>query len=150
MLIIINYCKTIIFVCSITEYPWRKYRIEIYSDSIRTIPIHSDICIRANANHSEPFRTNPKNVLYLVWWKTVKNQCESFRAWIPSDWFWLKIRLKSIRARIDLDWKLGFGLVRIHSDWCLGINRIKSDWFLTVCHQTRYKTFFILVGNDSH
>ena len=39
---------------------WRKYRIEIYSESLRTILIHSDICIRANANHSEPI---PQNVL---------------------------------------------------------------------------------------
>ena len=36
--------------------PRQKYRIEIHSKSIRTIPIHSDICIRANANHSEPIR----------------------------------------------------------------------------------------------
>ena len=28
---------------------------------------------------------------------------------------------------IDLDLKLGFGLVRIHSDRCLEINRIKLD-----------------------
>ena len=36
--------------------PWRKYRIGIHSKPIRTIPIHYDICIRANANHSEPIR----------------------------------------------------------------------------------------------
>ena len=30
--------------------------IGTHSDPIRTIPIHSDICIRANANHSEPIR----------------------------------------------------------------------------------------------
>ena len=38
------------------KIPWRKYRIEIPSESIRTIPIHSEICIRANANHSEPIQ----------------------------------------------------------------------------------------------
>ena len=38
------------------EHSWRKYRIEIHSESIRTIPIHSDIYIQANANHSEQFR----------------------------------------------------------------------------------------------
>ena len=27
----------------------------------------------------ESFRTNPKNVLYLVWWKTVKNQSDLIR-----------------------------------------------------------------------
>ena len=36
--------------------PWRKYRIGIHSEPIRTIPIHSDICIQANPNHSEPIR----------------------------------------------------------------------------------------------
>ena len=70
-----------------------------------------------------------------------------------SDWFRMILienSVGSIQAQIDLDWKLGFGLVRIHSDWCLGINWIKSNWFLTVFHQTRYKTFFRLVRNDSH
>ena len=38
------------------RHPWRKYRIGIHSEPIRTIPIHSDICIRANANHSERIR----------------------------------------------------------------------------------------------
>ena len=146
---------------------------------------------RANQNYSYSFRylypsqfesfwTNPKNILYIVWWKTVKNQSdlirfiprnqcewirtiqnqvfnqnlsESFRHWIHSDWFWLKIRVGSIRdglIRINLDWKLGFGLVRIHSDWCLGINRINSVWFLNIFHQTRYNMFFGLVRNDSN
>ena len=40
-------------------------------------------------------------------------------------------------------------MVRIHSDWCLGLNQIKSNWFLAIFHQTRYKTFFRLIGNDS-
>ena len=108
-----------------------------------------------------------------------QNESESFRPWIHSDWFWFKIRFRSIRAQIDSDWKLGFGFIRIDvseliglsridcwpllikrdtksfsdsSDWCLGINRIKSDWFLTVFNQTRYKTFFGLVriGSDTH
>ena len=52
--------------------------------------------------------------------------------------------------RIDSDWKLGFGLVRIHSDCCLWLIRIKTDRFLTVFHYMRYKTFFGLVRNDSH
>ena len=57
-------------------HPWRKYRIRIHSELIRTIPIHSDICIQANANHSEPIR---------------KTFCISFD------------EKRSIRARIDLD-----------------------------------------------
>ena len=46
-------------------------------------------------------------------------------------------------VRINPDWKLGFGLVRIHSYWCLGINRMNSDWFLIIFYQTRCKTFRI-------
>ena len=41
--------------------PWRRYRIEIHSESIRTVPIHSNICIRGNANHSEPIRNQVFN-----------------------------------------------------------------------------------------
>ena len=44
----------------------------------------------------------------------------------------MKILFGSIRDRIDLNWKLGFGLVRIHSDCCLELIRIRSDRFLTV------------------
>ena len=40
---------------------WRRYRIGIYFEPIRTIPIHSDICIRANANHSDLIRSNCPN-----------------------------------------------------------------------------------------
>ena len=36
--------------------PWPKFRIGIHSDLIRTIPNHSGICIRANANQSELIR----------------------------------------------------------------------------------------------
>ena len=53
--------KNVIFCKINSKYsfqtlPWGKYRIEIYSESIRTIPIHSDIFIRANASHSERIR----------------------------------------------------------------------------------------------
>ena len=48
------------------------------------------------------------------------------------------------------DWKLVFGLVRIHLNCCLGLNRISSDRLFTVFYQTRYKTFFGLVRIDSH
>ena len=37
-------------------HPCRKYRIGIHSEAFRTIPIHSGICVRANANHSEKIR----------------------------------------------------------------------------------------------
>ena len=70
--------------------PWRKYRIEIHSESIRTIPIHSDICIRAN----------------LVWWKTVKidpTQSDLIRGNHPNEFkpIWNQI---SIRINLSSDW----------------------------------------------
>ena len=47
----------------------------------------------------------------------------------------------------DLGLKTWF---RIGWDCCLGLNRIRSDRFFTIFHQTSYKTFFELVRNDSH
>ena len=46
--------------------------------------------------------------------------------------------------------RVQFGLVRIHSDSYLGLNRIMSDRFSTIFHQTSYKTFFGLARNNSH
>ena len=125
----------------------------------------------------ESFRTNPKNVLYLVSWKMVKNRSDLIRFNPRRQSKWIRTNPKSsiqsdqselgfiqtefsIRfnpnhsdlefIRIASDWKLGFGLVLIHSDWWTGLNRIRSDRFFTIFHQTRYKTFFGLVRNDSH
>ena len=47
--------------------PWRKYRIRIHSESIRTIPIHTDICIRVDANHSDPIRKTFCNLFDEKW-----------------------------------------------------------------------------------
>ena len=47
-------------ICSLPNSPVNlvdsaiKYRIGIHSEPIRTISIHSDICMQANANHFEP------------------------------------------------------------------------------------------------
>ena len=49
-------CVCANIICIHMQIPWWKYRIWIHSEPIKTIPIHSDICIRANANHSEPIR----------------------------------------------------------------------------------------------
>ena len=100
----------------------------------------------------ESYRTNPKNVLYLVWWKTIKNQPDLTRLILKNQSEWIRTNANPVLGLmwIDLNWKLGFGLVRIHSDWFLEINRINPDCFLIVFHQTRYKTFFGLVRNDSH
>ena len=78
-----------------------------------------ELCRNMIPNHSESFRTNSKNVVYLDWWKTVQNQSDLIR-FIPSEFEWvrtkfsiriiptsdtfgLKIRFRSIGARIDLD-----------------------------------------------
>ena len=135
--------------------------MKIHSVSIRTIPIHSDICIWANVNNSElirktfcisfdekgqkSIRINPINV--GTSFRMNPNQSETkFLIQINlnhSDLGLIQTEFSiNINAnhsdlgfiRIDLDWKLGFGLGRIHSVWCLRINRIKSDWFLTVFH----------------
>ena len=110
--------------------PWCKYRIEINSESIRNMLIHSDICNRANANHSEPIRKtfcisfdekrsiNQSDLIRLIprheseWIRSRidpnrifnENQSELFRPWIHSNWFWLEMRFGSIWYRIDSDW----------------------------------------------
>ena len=56
---------------------------------------------------------------------------------IDSDWKFDLYQSELGLNRINLDWKLGSRLVRMHSDWCLGINQITSDWFLTVFQQTK-------------
>ena len=84
---------------------------------------------RVNQNYSDSFR-------YLY-----PSQCESFRSWIHSDWFWLKIWFGSIQNRIDWDWSVLKTWFRIHLHWCYGTNRIKSDWILTIFRQMRYKCF---------
>ena len=120
--------------------PWRKYRIEIHSESIRTIPIHSDICIRANSNHSEPIRNQVFN----------PDQSKSIRHWIYPNRIINQNQSKSFRPCIYSDWLRLIWTENLVSDWCLGINRIMSDRFLTIFHQTRYKKFFGLVRNDSN
>ena len=37
--------------------PWRKFRIEIHSESIRNFPNHSEICIRTKQFHSDLIRS---------------------------------------------------------------------------------------------
>ena len=128
---------------------------------------------RANQNYTNSFRylypsqcesfgINPKNVLYLVWWKTVKNLSDLIR-FNPRQQSETKFSIR-INPSSDLS-KSNFKseLIRMNprSEWC-GLIVIKnsvwvdpsSDWiglktwldrFFTVFHQTRYKTFFGLV-----
>ena len=110
----------------IYELPWRKYRIGIHSEPIRTIPIHSDICIWANANHSEPIR---KTFFYLVSWKTVKKS--SFQSELE-----FSIRINPSHS--DL------GFIRIDSDWKFGLDQFKLRLIRIE------KLGFGLFQNDSH
>ena len=127
------------------KQPWWKYRVEIHSKPIRTIPIYSDICIRTNANHSEPIRKTFCISFNAKRSKTDPTKSELIRGYNPNESEQTEtkfsIRINSNKSkvemiRIDFDWKFGFGLIEIYSDWCLGINRIYSDWFVTVFHQT--------------
>ena len=126
---------------------WRKFRIGIHSESIRTIPNHIDICIRANANQFEPIhktfwisfvekclkiiltqsetsiRMNPNEleVNFQSEWIRIKPETDWFSITTNqcSDRFELNIRFRSSRVRIDSD---SFGL-RVY----LGFVRIHSD-----------------------
>ena len=120
--------------------------------------INSEKPIRMNPNQSETkfaIQINP-NQSDLGLMKTEfsirinANESKVGMNRIDSDWKFGLHQSEIGLIRIDLDCKLGLGLVLIHSDWCLGLNRIKSNWFMTGFHQTRYKTFFGLVRNDSH
>ena len=145
--------------------PGESIEIEIHFESIRTIPVHSDICIRANANHSEPIRKTAKNQSELIW-LIPRHQSEWTRTNPKSSFQSRSIRINPNHPTLDSfrlilignsvwidpssDWCVLKTWFWIGSDSCFGINWIKSDWFLTVFHQTSYKTVFGLVRNDSH
>ena len=64
-----------IFENEITNSPGRCFGLEFNPSELnlfRTIP-------KSVTNYSQLFRTNPNNVLYLFWWKTVKNQFDVIR-----------------------------------------------------------------------
>ena len=84
---------------------------------------------RANQNYSdsfwylypsqcESFRTNPRNVLYLVWWKTVKNQSGLIRLIPRHQSQWIRpnpkpsVQSKSIKINPRSEW---FGLILIEN-----------------------------------
>ena len=128
-------------ICSKNLLSWQKYRIEIHSEPIRTIPIHSDICIRVNANHSYQsekifvsrlMKNRQKSIRF-----NLRYQSESIQMIPRSDW---KLGSHSFRLmpRTKLDW---VGLIfacfslneiqkvfRIGSDTNIGMNRNSSDW----------------------
>ena len=86
------------------NHPWQKYRIGIHSEPIRTIPLHSAICIRANANHSEPI------------WKTFCISFDEkqfyFRINPGSDWYKPNFQSESIWMNPRSVW---FGLILIEN-----------------------------------
>ena len=96
--------------------------------------------MRANQNYSnsfrylypsqcESFRTNPKNVLYLTWWKAVKNRSDLIRFNSRQQSEWIRTNPKpsflpeSIRARIDSNRIFN----QNQSEWIQGWN--DSNWF---------------------
>ena len=82
--------------------PWRKFRIGINSEQIRTISNHSYIYIWANANQSEPIR---KTVWILFVEKRLKiNQTQSETSiWKNLKKIFNPNESESIRTRIDLN-----------------------------------------------
>ena len=64
-----------------------------------------------------------------------------------SEWFRLILIENSVWINPSSDWNLGFGLIRIVASDQIELGRID---FFTDFHQTRYKTFFGLVCNNSH
>ena len=107
--------------------------------SIRLNPLNSETSIRMNPKPSFQSRSIGINPIWD--WSKPNFQSESIQIIPTLDSFRLILIENSVRINL--------GLVRIHSDSSLGINQIKSDIILTVFHQTRYKTFFGLVRNDS-
>ena len=94
----------------IFTFPWRKFRIGIHFQPIRTIPNHFEIYIQANENKSEPNRKKfsksfVENHLKINWlnWKFGLDQSD-------PDWFGLEIWFTLSPTQI-LEW---FGIV---SDW---------------------------------
>ena len=102
-----------------------KFSIQINLYQSKLTLIQTDFSIRINPNESDAGMIR-----------------------INFDW---KFDLDQFEFGLITDWKLSFGLVRIHSDCCFGLNRIRSYRFFTVFHQTSYKTFFGLVriGSDT-
>ena len=115
---------------------WNSFRVnQNYSDLFRYL--YSSQC--------ESFRINPRNALYLVWWKTVKNQSDlirlilrhqsepirnqvfnpdqskSIRAPIDPNRIFNQNQSESFRPWIDSDW---IGFIRVGVSELVGLSRI--------------------------
>ena len=123
-----------IWINSDWKLPWQKFRIGIYFETIRTIPIHSDICIRVTADHPEPIwimlrlMKNGQNTIRLnpilsshqsEWIRTSTNQVYNLNhfylgfIWIDSDW-----KLPGQKFRIGI-YSETIRTIPIHSDICI-------------------------------
>ena len=147
----------------------------VESIGLKFIPNQSELFRYMYPSQCESFRTNPKNVLYLVRWKKVKNQSDLIGGKIPNKSEWIRARIDPNRIfnsnhsdprsiQIDSDWKFGLDqseldfiriedLARIHSDSCLRLNRIKSDWFSTFFIQRytkRFSCWFVMIRIGSN
>ena len=96
--------------------PWRKFRIGIHSKPIRTIPNHSDICIRSNPNQSA--KRFESRLLKNVWKLIRLNPIQSERIRIKPNTYSIGLKVNPIyifqfRLKFQSEWIK----VRIDSDW---------------------------------
>ena len=144
---------------------WNSFRVnQNYSDSFRYL----------YPSQCESFRTNPKNVLYLVWWKTVKrSDLIRFNPRQLSEWIRNQVFNPDQSdlgfVRIDSDWKFGLdqselGLIRIAnlvSDWfrfiridvseLVGLSRMDFWSFFIKLYTKRFSDWFVIIriGSDT-
>ena len=142
------------FFCIKLSLPWRKFRIGIHSESIRTIPNHSDICIRANASQSESIRKTFWISFVEKHLKINPTQSEISLRMNPK-WIFNSNESESFLTRIDLNrifnpntdsfgLKIYFGFVRIHTDRSLRLrlvligapNEFLSETFASVVNKS--------------
>ena len=98
---------------------------------------------RANHNYSdslqylypsecESFRTNPKNVLYLVWWKTVKNRSDLIRfnpSNNPNESEPIRINPRWDLSKPNFQPELIWTIPTLDSFVLIRIENLVSDWF---------------------
>ena len=121
----------------------REYNVSFWEITISLAKVSDRNSFRANQNYSDSFRyvyrsqcksfrTNPKNVLWLVLWKTVKNRSNLIRFNPRQQSEWIRFNPKPsfyfepIRARIHPNRIFN----QNQSKWIWGRN--DSDWFWSI------------------
>ena len=137
-------------------------------NSFRVNQNYSDLFRRLYPSQCESFRNNPKNVLYLVWWKTVKNQSNVIR-FIPRHQLeWIRTNPKpsfqsrSTRINPNSDWSHPnfqtenrisdwFGFIRIDVSELIGLSRIDFWPFFIERNTKGFSDWFgmIRIGSDT-